>query len=841
MKQSVFLFFIIVLLGNTFDVFAQKTEKKYNVVGLVADSVSMEPEPYATIRIYSSDDIDNAVAMLITDDKGCFSADLPYPGIYSILITSVGRKSVDMSFKVVSQKTDLGTILMTEDVNQLGEISVVAKKPLVKIDMDKIAYDVEEDPESESKTVLDMLRKVPMVSVDADGNISLVGKNSFKIYLNGKPNNMLTNNSKDVLRSMPASSVKNIEVITNPGVKYDAEGVGGVINIVTAEGKTVDGYSLNLSGSYLTNNGYAASVYGTTKVGKFSVSGNYGFTQYNSPLSSMSTVFDYFNNPDMKSVDASYDNIEYNSKLHNMALEASYEIDSLNLLSVSGSFFRVNPKNNYSGYNKAYKSENELLYGHDIDIKGDMVWGSESFAFDYQHLSGKRPGEIFVFSYRMDRTPTETDQITSIFNTVKCTPYQQHLKSSGKSLENTFQADYTIPLGKIHSFNVGAKYIYRINDSHNTEQTRGSSDSEWQYVDRTGSGYNRHLQHVFGAYSEYNLRYKRFGFKGGLRYEYTSQKVNYDNYNQPPVDVRFSDIVPSLLFSYSLGDSQNMNWGYNMRINRPGISLLNPFRDSSQSPLVLMYGNPDLKTERYHSITLGYAAFSPDFSLSLNFDYSFTNNAIMSVSFVDKDKKINYTHANVGRNHNPVMNLYLNWNPSGNTRLTLSGMYGYGFINTIDGVEDYDLKKRKNSGGQCNVYAGIQQNLPWNLNLNVYGGYGKSAVGLYTVESMDYYYYGIQLQRSFLKNEKLSISLNVNNFAPEFAVNKFINKTDDYMQTTVQKTRQFSYSVTVSYKFGNFSSAVKKAAKTILNTDVVGGGTSNKGNVQHSGKGNDFK
>ena len=271
---------------------------------------------------------------MLTGDwhSGHFSAKVPALGDYTILITSVGKSTINKPFTVTSSVTDLGTLLMSEDVNALGEVSVVAKKPLVKVDMDKIAYDVAEDPESESKTVLDMLRKVPMVSVDGEGNISLVGKSSFKIYLNGKPSNMITNNPKEVLRGMPATSVKNIEVITNPtsvknievitnpGVKYDAEGVGGIINIVTTGGGSIEGYSLDMSASYMKNNGYSGSLYGTTKIGKFSVSGNYGYTQYNNNPMSTYADFEYFNNPDISRINTVYDNVIYNSGMHNSGL-----------------------------------------------------------------------------------------------------------------------------------------------------------------------------------------------------------------------------------------------------------------------------------------------------------------------------------------------------------------------------------------------------------------------------------------------------------------------------------------------------------------------------------------
>ena len=130
----------------------------------------------------------------------------------------MGNRTVvrDFSTEKGMKTIDLGALFTSESVEELGNVTVVAQKPLVKAEVDKITYDVESDPDSETKTVLDMLRKVPLVTVDGDDNIKLNGKSNFKIHLNGRPSNMLSNNPGKTLKSMPATSVKNIAVITNP-------------------------------------------------------------------------------------------------------------------------------------------------------------------------------------------------------------------------------------------------------------------------------------------------------------------------------------------------------------------------------------------------------------------------------------------------------------------------------------------------------------------------------------------------------------------------------------------------------------------------------------------------
>ena len=159
----------------------------------------------------------------------------------------------------------------------LDAVTVVAKKPLVKSELDKMTYDVESDPEAQANSVLEMLRKVPMVTVDGQDNIMVNNSSSFKVYVNGKPNNMMSNNPSEVLKNMPANSVKKIEIITNPGPKYDAEGVGGIINIITT-GKGMEGYSLTVGTNYNTQGRIGANMFGTVQSGKFTVSGRYSYT-----------------------------------------------------------------------------------------------------------------------------------------------------------------------------------------------------------------------------------------------------------------------------------------------------------------------------------------------------------------------------------------------------------------------------------------------------------------------------------------------------------------------------------------------------------------------------------
>ena len=173
-------------------------------------------------------------AYSVTDSLGRFERSFNSTGDYVLLIQNMGRKPVRKEFSLEADKDmDLGVILVQDDAQAINSATVQAMKTLVKLDVGKLTYRVEQDPDSKTGTVLDLLRKVPMVTVDGQDNITVNGSSNFKVYLDGKPNQMLSSNPSQIFKVMPASAVKDIEVITNPGAKYDAEGTGGVLNLVT--------------------------------------------------------------------------------------------------------------------------------------------------------------------------------------------------------------------------------------------------------------------------------------------------------------------------------------------------------------------------------------------------------------------------------------------------------------------------------------------------------------------------------------------------------------------------------------------------------------------------------
>ena len=544
---------------------AQNTANtSFQVKGILLDSLTQEGEPYATIKIVKKEAPAKALKMLVTDMKGQFQEKVPGTGNFVMTITSVGRTPIvkDFSVKAGEKLVDFGTLYIVDASNELGQVEIVAQKPLVKADIDKIEYNVQDDPDAQSNSVLEMLRKVPLVTVDGEDNIQVNGSSSFKVYVNGKPNNMMSNNPTEVLKSMPANSIKHIEVITNPGPKYDAEGVGGILNIVTV-GSGLEGYTATFSAN-VSNRGAGGGAFGTIKSGKLTVSARYNYN-YNDQPRNYSSGSQHVT---PEAVTENSSNLDYDgsNKGHGSfqsgSMEASYEIDTLRLVTMSFGLWGGGNKSNGSTDYIATFPENinaAPIYSYSAFNRSKSSWYSIDGGIDYQRLF-KVKDRMLTFSYKINTRPQTSDSYTEYeidngynpdwadyLNRLK----NQHNDGEQNTTEHTFQADYTTPIGKLHTLEAGAKYILRNNSS---EDDRFDADDTGKYeYNKDQSSHYKHLNDIIAAYLGYGLKVKRLSGRLGLRYEHTIQDVKYLVGRGEDFTKNFDDVVPSASIGYKIG------------------------------------------------------------------------------------------------------------------------------------------------------------------------------------------------------------------------------------------------------------------------------------------------
>lgn len=816
---------------------AQHTANTYfQVKGILLDSLTQEGEPYATIKIVKKEAPARALKMMVTDMKGKFQEKVPGTGNFVMTISSVGRNTLVKNFTVApgEKLVDFGTLYISDASNELGQVEIVAQKPLVKADIDKIEYNVQDDPDSKSNSVLEMLRKVPLVTVDGEDNIKVNGSSSFKVYVNGKPNNMMSNNPTEVLKSMPANSIKHIEVITNPGPKYDAEGVGGILNIVTV-GSGLEGYTATFSGN-VSNRGAGGGLFGTIKSGKLTVSARYNYNYNSNPRS-----YSGGNRRTISEINSNSSDLDYSGtskgrgNFQSGSMEASYDIDTLRLITMSFGL--------WGGRNKSHGETDVLatapgtsdeLYSYVSNSRSKTSWYSIDGGLDYQRLFPVKD-RMLTFSYKINTRPQSSDSYSDYNDTEAATDWQdfldrmkdQHNDGSQSTTEHTLQADYTTPIAKIHTLEAGAKYILRDNSSENDRYERVTRQAGDYELDVDNSSHYKHQNDILAAYLGYGLKLKKLSGRLGVRYEHTIQNVKYLLGKGDDFKKDFDDVVPSASIGWKITDMSNLRFGYNMRIYRPGIWYLNPYLNDS-NPTHISQGNPNLDSEKSHSFNLSYSNFTQKFNVNVSMRYSFTNNSIENITelvpdntLVDKGlqnptgKDVLYsTYQNIGKSRGASLSGYANWNATSSTRIYMNLYGSYSYME--------DGKGLKNDGWSLFAYGGAQQTLPhdWRISLNVFG---QTPWIMLQGKGSSFFDYGLSVNKSFLK-KRLTLSAFASNFFKKYMNNNSTLEDTNFIQESWNKYSRQRFGISVSYRIGELKASVKKAARTISNDDVKSGG-----------------
>ena len=689
---------------------------------------------------------------------------------------------------------------------ELEGVVIKAQKQLIKQEIDRIAYDVQSDEESKTQTVIDMLRKVPMVTVDGQDNILVKGNSSFKVYKNGHLDPSLTKNAKEVLKAMPATMVKRIEVITDPGAREDAEGVDAILNIVMVNGSKMQGLTGVVSASYtsLSHPNFYTSL--TGQMGKLLLSVDYGFSKMTDKDSYNRTEVDrtYLNTGNRMLSNSESSNP---GDIHYTNLNASYDIDSLNLISASfgGYFYKLNVQGDGSTW-LGHDDQPIYSYNNHYWMPGYQhhSWNGR---LDYEHKT-QRKGERLTLSYMLALTRQHTDQentYTELMNVPF--PYSgSMMKERERFTEHTFQADWLRPLGKGHQLEIGAKYIDRNNNSHNTQ--------DFYDTDMLTSNEFQHTTRVLAGYADYIYKRNKWSARAGLRYEYSFMQGSYPDGKGESFDKHLGDWVPQATLKYQLTDAQSLKLNYTTSINRPGISYLNPA--ASITPTVVSQGNPNLESSHTQRLSLIYSYILPKLTFQFAPAYSFSSGGISSVQTAKGDVRYT-TYDNILRYRRFSVEQYVQWKPFDGTTLIINNNLRY------------EHNENPNLGycthGWSDIgYVHLTQKLPWKLRLylSVNGKIGHSPSGVYYIQHSWYNYYA-SLQRSFLKGDRLTVRLGANSPFDKYLPSVAETVNGNYRDYQQSWNRGRCFTISVNWRFGSLKSSVKKTEHSIENDDVVGG------------------
>ena len=779
------------ILAFTF--LSTSTYAQTNVKGRVLDSETREGEVAAIVQLLRSGE---NLTYTVTDSTGVFFLKTKANGTLTLRIENLGRKTIEREINANGNTVDLGDILIENDAETLQESSVSALRTLVKIGADRLSYDVEHDIDAKSMTALDLLRKVPMVTVDAQDNITVNGSSSFKVYVDGRPNQMLSASPSQMFKVMPASSIKSIEVVTNPGAKYDAEGTGGILDIKTMGGTP---------GSVVQDGIYGTVMSGIDSRGRLdgglSLNAQKGKWSFGANIHGMRENFSGIESHNISTYESTATTIE--SLTNNVGnkgggmfsnLTVGFEPDSLNLFNLSVGFNHFGHQNIGIGGRTTYTVAGVPTMGYTQDMDNQMAMSFINTSFDYQHSFAGNRDKTLTLSYQYSGHPQKNNSDYTL-------TYDDGREENRRSVmddissEHTFQADFTTPIGKNQTLSSGLKYIFRHN----------SANDAYNDVPSIYDYYN----HIGAAYAEYTATINKMVLTAGLRYEHTFQKVDYDKADKN-FNINYPNLVPNASLQWNLSQASNLSLAYNMRIRRPGINSLNPYVDQSD-PNIRYYGNPDVRAEQNHRISLAYNYASPKWVISLKMRERLGKGGISEYSFYDGNV-LNTTYGNIVNHSSTGLDLYANWNISGKTRLYVNGDLDYNIYNS----EELGLR---NSGFDYGAFAGFQTSIFWDMRLSLNTFIRGGDISLQG-RSAPFQFGMMGLTKTFF-NEKLSVSLE--GMTPLFSRYLTIEEYSwgkDFEVKNIVKVPVQSVGIHISYTFGEMRGGSKKVRRGINNDDV---------------------
>ncbi|CAN5469269.1 outer membrane beta-barrel family protein [soil metagenome] len=793
------------------------------ITGLLVDSTSGKPVEFATIalmNVKTNKPIDGTTS----DAKGNFTLGKLAPGDYRLQYSFIGYKNLDSKPFTIEKGTvlNMGSVKLPADVRTLGEVNVVGQAALIEEKVDRLVFNADKDMTSKGGDASDVLKRVPMLSVDLDGNVSLRGSQNIRVLINNKPSTIVASSVADALKQIPADMIKTVEVITSPSAKYDAEGAAGIINIVTKK-ITLHGLTLNvdagaglrasnlgLNGSFrqgklgISLGGFGRAMYNrasstldqTTLVGAQSLRTSQQATAFDKPIFGQYTLgFDY----DLAKNQSLTANIRYGTRnfiQQQTQLTSTFAIDSL--LSMTN------------------RDVNRKDLSNSVDMNLDYV---RTF----------KPQQEWSISTQYSRTGLVNNFYADILGQAGELTARQRNLNNNTNQEMTIQTDYQTPIKKNQLLEFGGKAIMRKVDSRYEYQIGGST-GDLIYDPTNPAGALIYNQNIGAGYISYTyVTPSKYTFKVGTRYEHTgiSAKASTTNETNEYVNLNipsYSNLVPSVNVSKSLKGGTTLKAAYNRRIQRPGLQQLNP-NVNKANPQNISVGNPNLSPELTDNMELSVSSTIKKTYLNAAVFGRITNNAISQIRIPSDTMagSIITTFQNIGVQRTVGANVFFNtsitakWSINGG----LDGYYMYmqGTTAGADGKSVTINNSGISLGGR--LMSQLQLDKGWSAQVfSFFRGPNPQLQG--TMGSFYMYSVGV---RKDVANKRGSIGLAAENFVGNGVTMRTTLNSPLLSQVNVNHLYNSNLKVTFTYRIGKMTfEENRRKGRSVSNDDVKDGG-----------------
>lgn len=795
----------LVLLGST----AGAQDKKVAITGLVKDS-SDQPRMYATVSLFKGQ-APEPVKTGYTNEKGAFRLSAVDTGAYELVVSHTGYADHRQKLSITGLNVDAGTIRLQSAPASLQGVTVTSKKPLVEQQDDKIIYNVENDPASKSENAIDILRKTPFVSVDGDNNVQVNGQSNFKVLLNGRETAMFAQNVKEALKGFPGALITKIEIITTPSAKYDAEGVGGIINIITK--KKVVGYNGSFNSWTSSIGWYNVNTNFSAKFGKVGVTLNYGAGGgMNVPgKTRMETV--PVNTTAFRSR-----LLSGTRKMNNFWNfgngEVSWEMDSLNTLSFYG---------NISGGKSKVLFDQTITTDYEVgpdsvsyyDLNSRNEFPTTSVGADYiKKFNGNKDRE---FSIRLNSEFGDANTFLNSLmdNQVAADRYVIN-ESVADNKQYTVQSDYIHPLRNNRKLETGVKAILRRATSDFKSRLRNNEIDDYK-VNPDNTDYFKYDQDVYSVYSTFSFKTKKTTFRLGARLEHTLVDGNFVSSNTK-VDQGYTNILPNLQATTKFSNSFTLVVSYSDRLQRPFIWNLNPFKNNND-PRFVTYGNPNLDPQVIHSFSVQTRFQKGQTFAGITFTGTYSDNMIVQYSTYDAVAGVTSTTSdNLGKELSVSANGNISTKINPDWSVSLNGNIRY------NRVKNRLFTAQVNSGYGGNANLNTSYSINKRFTASGYAGFFRAPVTIQTSYPLNLWY-GINAGYKLFK-EKLTISVGALSFLQKEYDYKLVTKDPAFTYTSTSTMPFRGFTVSINWSFGKLTENVSKK-KGVNNDDLIGGGNGN--------------
>jgi outer membrane receptor protein involved in Fe transport len=788
------------------------------IYGKLVDAQTKKGVEYASVALLRQKD-SSLVTGMLSKPNGDFDLEsLPF-GPFLVRINFMGYNTIYKKVTVTPQamSQDLGNIRLEANAKALSEVEVTGQRSAFQMNIDKKVFNVDRNLTSVGGTAADVLKSVPSVNVDIDGNVK-VRNSSPTIFVDGKPSTLS-------IDQIPADAIESVELITNPSAKYDAEGMSGILNIVLKKNKKA-GFNGMLQGGIGTGDKYNAGGNFNVRQGKVNFSANYNLNA-NRNWGNGTTARTNFAVPglsDLNYIDQNSDS-RSGGQFQFGRIGLDYYLDNRNTLSLSQNIVGGRFKNRET-LASAYSDENKEVYRRNTRYSdNEFAFNNYTTTLGFKHLfaepNKELTADVSINKSNNSRNGGFSTQGEDLSGNPVGNRFVQSNHSKGNSDFYSFQADYVDPMGKTGKFETGIKgtfrnygSIYDVFDGGNNGKTK---------IDSLSNDY-KYNEQIYAVYANYSNAIKNFGYQVGLRaeqYIYAGEIPSEGMKFKPTKAV--PGLFPSVYLSYKLEKEQELQLNYSRRVNRPNFFQLIPYRDFSD-PLNHRQGNPNLKPEYTNSLEFSYMKTWKKHNFLGSLYYRNTNNLISTINepihpgtdtllttFVNANKNFSYGAELTMKNQ-----IIQGWDITTNVNLYQTELH------VRNEKENYT-----NSGFSWLAKINSETKLPANFTFQVTANYQAPAITIPSgsgggrgggfmmiptsaqgtirgMSSVD-----LALRKDFLKNKALTTTLSLSDVfnTREFGMEQ---ESPYFYQDMLRKRESRVLRLNVSYRFGKFDAQLFK-------------------------------